>query len=58
MLGKYKIVEISAKQKMERPETLKKECSEWYKAALHMAVTLIVPHVCSPSQYGTFDDHD
>ena len=51
-------MEISAKQKMERPETLKKECSEWYKAALHMAVTLIVPHVCSPSQYGTFDDHD
>ena len=58
MLGKDKIMEISEKQKMERPETLKKECSEWYKVALHMAVALIVSHVCSLSQYGTFGDHD
>ena len=46
MLGKDKIMEISEKQKMERPETLKKEYSEGYKVALHMAVTLIVSHAC------------
>ncbi|PON51727.1 Mono-/di-acylglycerol lipase [Parasponia andersonii] len=50
------IMEIPAKQRMERQETLAKEKSEEYKAALQRAVTLAVPHAYSPSQYGTFDD--
>ena len=58
ILGKDKIMEIPAKQKMERHETLKREYSEESKAALQMAVTLTVPRACSPSQYGTFSDHE
>lgn len=58
MLEKDKIMEIPAKQKMERQETLKREHSEEYKAALQRAVSLAVPHAYSPSQYGTFSDHE
>ncbi|KAL6347309.1 hypothetical protein AAG906_013745 [Vitis piasezkii] len=58
ILGKDKIMEIPAKQKMDRHETLKREYSEEYKAALQMAVTLTVPRACSPSQCGTFSDHE
>lgn len=56
MLEKDRIMEIPAKQKMERQETLAREHIEEYKAALQRAVTLSVPHAYSPSQYGTFDD--
>ena len=49
-------MEIPPKQRMERQETLAREKSEEYKAALQRAVTLAVPHAYAPSQYGTFDD--
>lgn len=55
MLEKYQTMEIPAKQRMERQETLAREHSEEYKAALQRAVTLSVPHAYNPSQYGTFD---
>lgn len=58
MLEKDKIMEIPAKQKMERQETLAREHSEEYRAALQRAVRLAVPHAFSPSQYGTFSDHN
>lgn len=59
MLEKDQIMEIPVKQRMERQETLEKEHTEEYKAALKRAVTLAVPHAFSPSQYGTFDEqHD
>ncbi|EXC19144.1 hypothetical protein L484_006509 [Morus notabilis] len=57
MLEKDHIMEIPAKQRMERQETLAKEKSEEYRAALQRAVKLAVPHAYAPpSQYGTFDD--
>ncbi|OVA15305.1 hypothetical protein BVC80_841g12 [Macleaya cordata] len=56
MLEKDKIMEIPAKQRMERQETLAREHTEEYKAALQRAVSLAVPHAYSPSPYGTFDD--
>lgn len=56
MLEKDHIMEIPVKQRMERQETIVREHSEEYKAALKRAVTLAVPHAYSPSQYGTFDD--
>ncbi|KAM4069017.1 hypothetical protein ACB094_12G057300 [Castanea mollissima] len=55
MQEKYKTLEIPAKQRMERQETLAREHTEEYKAALQRAVTLSVPHAYNPSQYGTFD---
>ncbi|GMY07215.1 Lipase, class 3 [Fagus crenata] len=55
MLEKDEIMEIPAKQRMERQETLAREHTEEYKAALQRAVTLSVPHAYNPSQYGTFD---
>lgn len=51
-------LEIPAKQRMERQETLEKEHRKEYKAALRRAVSLAVPHAFSPSQYGTFDEKD
>lgn len=56
MLEKDHIMEIPSKQRMERQETLAREHSEEYKAALQRAVTLAVPHAFSPSQYGTFNE--
>lgn len=56
ILEKEHIMEIPAKQRMERQETLAKEKSEEYRAALQRAVTLAVPHAYAPSPYGTFDD--
>ncbi|KAK4280342.1 hypothetical protein QN277_011976 [Acacia crassicarpa] len=54
MLEKDQTMEIPAKQTMERQETLNRH-SEEYKAALHRAKTLDVPHADTPpSQYGTF----
>lgn len=58
MLEKDRITEIPAKQRMERQETLAREHVEEYKAALQRAVTLSVPHAYSPSQYGTFVEHE
>ncbi|KAK9292097.1 hypothetical protein L1049_020053 [Liquidambar formosana] len=58
MLEKDQIMEIPVKQRMERQETLAREHSEEYKAALQRAVTLAVPHAYSPSQYGTFDEQE
>ncbi|XWS61183.1 hypothetical protein CRYUN_Cryun07bG0103800 [Craigia yunnanensis] len=58
ILEKDRIMEIPAKQRMERQETLAREHSEEYKAALQRAVTLSVPHAYSPSQYGTFDESE
>ncbi|KAG8483036.1 hypothetical protein CXB51_021968 [Gossypium anomalum] len=57
MLEKDRIMEIPAKQRMERQETLAREHSEEHKAALQRAVTLSVPHAYLPSRYGTFDEH-
>ncbi|GER51013.1 alpha/beta-Hydrolases superfamily protein [Striga asiatica] len=51
-------LEIPAKQRMERQESLAKEHVEEYRAALRRAVTLAVPHAFSPSKYGTFDETD
>ncbi|KAK3017611.1 hypothetical protein RJ639_004845 [Escallonia herrerae] len=58
MLEEDHIMEIPAKQKMERQETLAREHSEEYKAALRRAVTLSVPHAYSPSPYGTFEEQE
>ncbi|TYI63917.1 hypothetical protein E1A91_D09G049500v1 [Gossypium mustelinum] len=58
MLEKDWIMEIPAKQRMERQETLAREHSEEHKAALQRAVTLSVPHAYLPSRYGTFDEHE
>ncbi|KAL0400738.1 UNVERIFIED_CONTAM: hypothetical protein Slati_4103700 [Sesamum latifolium] len=51
-------LEIPAQQRMQRQETLEKEHSKEYKAALRRAVSLAVPHAFSPSHYGTFDEKD
>ncbi|KAK2653894.1 hypothetical protein Ddye_013750 [Dipteronia dyeriana] len=51
-------MEIPEKQRMERQETLQREHSQEYKAALQRAVTLSVPHAVAPSQYGTFDEEE
>ncbi|KAI9161804.1 hypothetical protein LWI28_020812 [Acer negundo] len=51
-------MEIPEKQRMERQETLQREHTEEYKAALQRAVTLSVPHAFTPSQYGTFDEEE
>lgn len=58
MLEKDPIMEIPAKQKMERQQTLAKEHGEEYAAALQRAVKLAVPHAVLPSQYGTFQDSE
>ncbi|KAK9021827.1 hypothetical protein V6N11_011795 [Hibiscus sabdariffa] len=58
MLEKDRIMEIPAEQRMERQETLAKEQSQEYKAALQRAVSLSVPHAYSPSKYGTFDESE
>lgn len=51
-------MEIPPKQRMEKQQTLEREHSEEYRAALRRAVTLAIPHAYSPSQYGTFDVGD
>ncbi|KAL9430174.1 hypothetical protein AB3S75_025538 [Citrus x aurantiifolia] len=54
MLEKDRIMEIPAKQRMERQESLAREHSVEYKAALQRAAALDIPLAYSPSQYGTF----
>lgn len=56
MFDKEQIMEIPAKQRMERQKTLAKEHREEHKAALRRAVTLSVPDAFSPTAYGTFDE--
>lgn len=58
MLEQDPIMEIPPNQKMERQQTLAREHSEEYKAALRRAVTLAVPHAFSPSRYGTFEEQE
>ncbi|KAJ9545755.1 hypothetical protein OSB04_025462 [Centaurea solstitialis] len=58
MLEKDPIMEIPAKQKMERQQSLAKEHGEQHEAALHRAVKLAVPHAFIPSRYGTFHDSE
>ncbi|KAF8413168.1 hypothetical protein HHK36_001144 [Tetracentron sinense] len=58
MLEKDQIMEIPAKQRMERQETLVREHREEHRAALQRAVTLAVPHAFSPSPYGTFKEQE
>ncbi|GAV79305.1 Lipase_3 domain-containing protein/Lipase3_N domain-containing protein [Cephalotus follicularis] len=58
MLEKDHITKIPAKQRMERQETIAREHTEEYKAALQRAVTLSVPHAYAPSPYGTFDEQE
>ncbi|XP_050385426.1 uncharacterized protein LOC126801964 [Argentina anserina] len=58
MLERAQGMEIPPKQRMERQETIVKEHTEEYKAALQRAVTLAVPHAYSPSPYGTFDERE
>lgn len=56
MLEKDWIMDIPSKQRMERQESLAREHSVEYKAALQRAVVLDVPLAYSPSQYGTFHE--
>ncbi|MCL7051482.1 hypothetical protein MKW94_002593 [Papaver nudicaule] len=56
MSEKDKFMEIPAKQKMERQETLAREHTQEHRAALQRAITLAVPHAFAPSPYGTFGD--
>ncbi|TQE00533.1 hypothetical protein C1H46_013889 [Malus baccata] len=54
MVEKDKIMEVPAKQRMERQVSLVREHSQEHKAALRRAVALNIPHAYSDSQYGTF----
>ncbi|XP_059457269.1 uncharacterized protein LOC132187110 [Corylus avellana] len=56
MLENDKIMEIPVKQRMERHESLAREHSQEYKAALQRAVALDIPQAYSPSEYGTFQE--
>ncbi|GAV92041.1 Lipase_3 domain-containing protein/Lipase3_N domain-containing protein [Cephalotus follicularis] len=56
MLEKDRSMEIPSKQKMDRQESLVREHSEEYRAALQRAVALDIPLAFSPSSYGTFRD--
>lgn len=56
MLEKDRIMQIPTSQKMERQETLAREHSEEYEAALQRAVALDIPQASSPPSYGTFHE--
>lgn len=56
MLEKDRIMEIPDKQRMERQESLAREHTAEYQAALKRAATLDVPQVYSSSSYGTFTE--
>lgn len=56
MLEKDQIMEIPAKQRMERLESVAREHTEEYKAALKRAAALDIPQAYSPSAYGTFSE--
>lgn len=54
MLEKDRIMDIPAKQRMERSLSLAKEHSEEHREALRRAAALDVPYAYLPSEYGTF----
>lgn len=56
MLENDQHMEIPAEQRMERQESLAREHSEEYQAALKRAVALDIPQAYSPSSYGTFHE--
>lgn len=56
MIEKDEIMEIPPEQRMERRESIAREHSQEYKAALWRAVVLDVPQAYSPSAYGTFQE--
>ncbi|KAL5572841.1 hypothetical protein UlMin_022438 [Ulmus minor] len=58
MLEKEHIMEIPAKQRMERQVSLVRDHSEEYRAALQRAIALDIPHAHSSSPYGTFHFHE
>lgn len=49
-----RMMDVPAKQRMERKESLVREHSLEHEAALRKAVALDVPHAFSTSPYGTF----
>ncbi|KAI3920172.1 hypothetical protein MKX01_017829 [Papaver californicum] len=57
MLEKDQSMEIPAKQRITREESLTREHEE-YRAALKQAAMLSIPNSFSPSRYGTFTDQD
>lgn len=57
MREKDQQMEIPAKQRMERTESLARRNQE-YEAALQRAVALDIPQAYSPSSYGTFHETD
>ncbi|KAF9668959.1 hypothetical protein SADUNF_Sadunf14G0057700 [Salix dunnii] len=54
MLEKDRIMEIPAQQRMQRQESIAREHSEEYEAALRRAVALKIPRAASSPSYGTF----
>lgn len=54
MLEKDQAMKIPPHQRMERQESIVREHSEEYRAALQRAVALDIPHAYSSSPYGTF----
>lgn len=56
MLERDQIMEIPPTQRMERQESLVREHSEEYRAALQRAVALNIPHATLSSPYGTFNE--
>ncbi|KAK6260691.1 Fungal lipase-like domain - like 10 [Theobroma cacao] len=56
MLEKDGMMQIPAKQKMERQESLAREHSEEHKAAMRRAVALDIPQAYTPLSYGTFHE--
>lgn len=58
MRDKDEHMEFPAEQKMERHESIAREHSEEYHAALQRAVALDIPQAYSHSSYGTFHEID
>ncbi|KAL0002483.1 hypothetical protein SO802_016264 [Lithocarpus litseifolius] len=56
MREKDKIMAIPTKQRMKRQESLAREHSQEYKAALQRAIALDIPEAFSPHTYGTFHE--
>ncbi|KAJ6328628.1 hypothetical protein OIU77_010341 [Salix suchowensis] len=54
MLEKDRILEIPAQQRMQRQESIAREHSEEYEAALRRAVALEIPRAAPSPSYGTF----
>ncbi|GKU88151.1 hypothetical protein SLEP1_g2451 [Rubroshorea leprosula] len=56
MLEKDQIMQIPAKQKMERQQSLALDHSEEHRVAMQRAVALDIPQAYSPLSYGTFHE--